>query len=44
MLDLKTPASVTQLDARPTGNQEVVGSILAGPATFFYGDWSWNIF
>ena len=27
------PASVAQFDARPTGDQEVVGS-----ATFFYGD------
>ena len=32
------PASVAQLDARPTGDQEVVGSITAGSATFFRGD------
>ena len=37
-------ASVAQLDARPTGDQEVVGSTHAGLATFFHGDWSWNIF
>ena len=28
-------ASVAQLDARPTGDQEVAGSIPAGSATFF---------
>ena len=32
------PASVAQLDARPTGNQEVAGSTPAGSATFFRGD------
>ena len=37
-------ALVAQLDARPTGDQEVTGSIPAGSATFFRGDWSWNIF
>ena len=35
------PASV---DARPTGDQEVAGSIPAGSAAFFRGDWSWHIF
>ena len=29
------PASVAQLDAPPTGDQEVAGSIPAGSATFF---------
>ena len=29
------PASVAQLDASPTGNQDAAGSI---PATFFHGD------
>ena len=29
---------VTQLDARPTGDQEVVGSTPAGSATFCRGD------
>ena len=32
------PASVAQLDARPTGDQEVAGSTPAGSATFFRGD------
>ena len=32
------PASVAQLDARPTGDQKVVGSIPAGLAIFFRGD------
>ena len=32
------PASVAHLDARLTGNQEVVGAIPSGSATFFYGD------
>ena len=32
------PASVAQLDARPTGGQEVAGSSPAGSATFFRGD------
>ena len=41
---LLLPASVSQLDAHPAGYQEVVGSAPAGPATFFRGDWSWNIF
>ena len=36
--ELKRPASVAQLDARPTGDQEVAGSIPAGPATFFRGN------
>ena len=29
---------MAQLDARLTGNQEVVGSTLAGLALFFHGD------
>ena len=37
-------ASVAQLDVRPTGDQEVAGSTLAGLAAFFRGDWSWYIF
>ena len=36
--------SVAQLDAGPTGDQEIVGSNPAGLTTFFRGDWSWNIF
>ena len=32
------PASVAQLDACSTGDQEVVGSTSAGLATFFPGD------
>ena len=32
---LDTLALVAQLDARPTGDQEVVGSTPAGLATFF---------
>ena len=32
------PASVAQLDARLTGDQEVASSTLAGSATFFRGD------
>ena len=32
------PASVAQLDVRPTGDQEVAGSNPAGSATFFPGD------
>ena len=35
-------ASVAQLDA--TCDQEVVGSTATVSATFFCGDWSWNIF
>ena len=45
------PASVAQLDARPTGDQEVAGSTPAGSATFFRGDlimkyflWSFSSF
>ena len=38
------PALVAQLDARPTGDQEAAGSTLAGSATFFHEDWSWDIF
>ena len=29
---------------RPTGDQEVAGSTPSRSATFFRGDWSWNIF
>ena len=32
------PASVAQLDAHLTGDQEVVGLIPAWSATFFHGD------
>ena len=32
------PAVVVQLDARPTGDKEVAGSIPAGSAAFFRGD------
>ena len=38
------PASVAQLDARPTGGQEVVGSTPAEVGNILCGDWSWNIF
>ena len=37
------PASVAQLDARPTGDQEVAGLTPPRSATFFRGDWSWSI-
>ena len=38
-------ASVAELDARPTGDQEVAGSTPTGSATFFSVEiWSWNIF
>ena len=37
-------ASVAQLDARPTGDQEVAGSTPAGLAYSFMEIWSWNIF
>ena len=32
------PASVAQLDARPTGDQNVAGSTPAGSVTLFRGD------
>ena len=32
------PASVAQLDPRPTGDQEVAGSTPAGSTTLFRGD------
>ena len=35
---------MAQLDAGLTGDQEDAGSIPAGSATFFRGDWSSNIF
>ena len=41
---LTKPASVAQLNARSTGEQEVAGSTAAWSVTFFCGDWSWNIF
>ena len=31
---------MAQLDACPTGDQEVAGLIPAGSVTFFHGDWS----
>ena len=34
---------MAQLDEQSTGDQEVAGSTPAGSATFFHGDWSWNI-
>ena len=34
----KPPASVAQLEARPTGDQEVAGSTAAGSVTFCRGD------
>ena len=37
-LILLAPASVAQLDVHPAGDQEVVGSTLAGSATFFCRD------
>ena len=42
--NIREPASVAQLDARPTGDQEVVGATPAGSAIFFGWDWLWNIF
>ena len=32
------PALVAQLDAHPTGDQDIVGSTLAGLTAFFSGD------
>ena len=40
----KLPASMAQLDACLTGDQKVVGLTPSRWATFFRGDWSWNIF
>ena len=37
-VQVKLPASVAQLGARPTGDQEVAGSTPARSATFFPGD------
>ena len=37
-------ASVAQLDAHPTGDQEVACPNPTRSATFYSGDWSWNIF
>ena len=34
----RDPASVAQLDACPTGDQEIAGLIPAGSATFFHGN------
>ena len=42
-IDVK-PSSVAQLDARPTGDQEVESSTPAGTTTFFCEDWPWNMF
>ena len=36
----KQPVWVAQLDAHPTGDQEVAGSTPSGSATFFHGDCS----
>ena len=38
LISLKQPASVAQLDARPTGDQAVGGLTPTGSATFFCGD------
>ena len=38
------PASVAQLDARPTGDQKFEGSTSARSTTFFRGDSIMNIF
>ena len=39
------PASVVQLDACPTGDQEVAGSTPPDRQSWFFrGDWSWNAF
>ena len=38
------PASVAQLDASPTGDQEVAGSTPPGRQHSFVGIGSWNIF
>ena len=35
---LRMPASVVQLDARPTSDKEDAGITPAGSATFFHGD------
>ena len=35
LFTINVPASVTQLDVRPSGSQEVAGSIPSGSATFF---------
>ena len=37
-------ASMAQLDVRQTGDQEVAGSILAGPLTFFLWRFDHEIF
>ena len=37
-LNLPNQVLLTQLNVRPTGDQEVVGSTTAGLATFFCGD------
>ena len=38
------PALEAQLDACPTGYEEEKVWALSGLATFFCGNWSWNIF
>ena len=37
-IKLFVPASVAQLDARPTNDQEVASLTPTGSATFFHGD------
>ena len=34
---------LAQLDVHQTGDQEIADLTLAGLATFFHEDWSWNI-
>ena len=41
---IELPALVAQLDTHLTSDQEVASSTPTGLATFFPGDWSWNIF
>ena len=38
LIETRMPASMAQLDAHPTGDEEVAGSTPAGSATFFRGD------
>ena len=40
----KLPALVAQSGAHPTGDQVVPIQSQLGPASFFCGEWSWNIF
>ena len=41
---IELPASVAQLDAHPTGDQEAAGLIPAGSATFLGGDLTMKYF